>query len=89
MTEKIPPSQLRAINAGQKLARALSDMARGACRPDDYADLAALDALAEKLETSPLRIARIIAIAEVIGRDWREQEGINGKLLDDLAQTTK
>jgi hypothetical protein len=35
------------------------------------------------------RIARIVAIARVIGEHWRTQEGINGALLDELAEATR
>lgn len=89
MSLKIPPSQLRAINVGQKLARAIAEYARTAKDTEGFEILRALDILGEHLERNPERVARILAIAEVIGRDWREQEGINGKLLDDLAQATK
>jgi len=34
------------------------------------------------------RITRIIVVAYQIGHEWREQDGINGHLLDQLADAT-
>lgn len=34
------------------------------------------------------RLGRIVALAEEIGRHWREQDGVNGLLIGQLAEST-
>lgn len=39
--------------------------------------------------TDPATLARILGLAKTIGQHWRDQEGVNSALLDELAKLTQ